>query len=187
MNPRILMLAFGVAVGYVLGTRDGRGRYDAMKAKVTALWEDPRVAKARKDVESYAREQAPIIRERAEAAAKDAAAKTAAAAKDVAAKTTATAKDVAAKTSATARDVAAKVTDVAGDVREQATKVAADAKTQATKVVGDARAQATKVAGDLRDRGEAAVDTAVAAVGNVREAALDAFGTDDGDEPDSKA
>ncbi len=176
MNPRILILAVGVAVGYVLGTRDGRGRYDAMKAKVTALWEDPRVAKARKDVESYAREQAPIIRERAEAAAKDAAAKTAAAAKDVAGRTAATAKDVAAKTTATAKDVAGKVTEVAGDVREQATKVATDVKQQAT-----------KVAGDLRGRGEAAVDTAVAAVGNAREAALDAVDTDEDDKPASNA
>ncbi|NYF10437.1 hypothetical protein HDC94_001593 [Leifsonia sp. AK011] len=70
MNPRILALAAGVAVGYVLGTRAGREKYDAMKAKAIALWEDPRVAKARRDVEEYARQQAPIIRERAEAAAK---------------------------------------------------------------------------------------------------------------------
>ena len=35
MNPRLIMLGLGIAVGYVLGTRDGRERYDAMKAKVT--------------------------------------------------------------------------------------------------------------------------------------------------------
>jgi len=173
MNPRILVLAVGVAIGYVLGTRDGRERYDAMKAKVMGVWEDPRVAKARKDVEAYAREQAPIIRERAEAAARDAAAKTAATAKDVAAKTTATAKDVSARAGATAKDVAAKVSDVASDVRDQATKVA-----------GDARAQAAKVAGDLRDRGETAVDTAVSAVGSAREDAMDSFDDED-DKPAS--
>jgi shikimate dehydrogenase len=37
MNPRILALAAGLAVGYVLGTRAGREKYDAMKAKATAL------------------------------------------------------------------------------------------------------------------------------------------------------
>src|SRR6187402_2090345 len=110
MNPRLLVLAIGVAVGYVLGTRDGRPRYEAMKAKVMGVWEDPRVAKARKDVADYTHEQAPIIRDRAEAAAKDVAAQAAATAKDVAAKTAATAKDVAAKTTSTAKDVAAKTT-----------------------------------------------------------------------------
>ena len=29
MNPRLIMLGLGIAVGYVLGTRDGRERYDA--------------------------------------------------------------------------------------------------------------------------------------------------------------
>lgn len=157
MNPRIFALALGVAIGYVLGTRDGRERYDAMKAKVTALWEDPRVARARKDVEEYARQQAPVIRARAEAAAKDAAAKTAA-----------TAKDVASKTTAAAKDVAAKVTDVAADAREQATKV-----------VGDVRDQATKVAADLRERGEAVVDSAVTAASAARDRVLDALEDDE--------
>ena len=31
MNPRLIMLGLGIAVGYVLGTRDGRERYDAME------------------------------------------------------------------------------------------------------------------------------------------------------------
>ncbi len=136
MNPRILMLGLGIAVGYVLGTRDGRGRYDAMKAKVTALWEDPRVTKARRDVEAYARQQAPVIRERAEAAAKAAPG----AAKDAAAKVSSTAKVAAERVSTTAKDVATR---------------------------------ATKAATDLRERGEAAVDNAVTAVGKTRDRALD--------------
>ena len=159
MNPRIFALGLGVAIGYVLGTRAGRQRYDQMKNAVTALWEDPRVAKARADVESYAKQQAPIIRERAEAAAKDVAAKTSATAKDVAAKTAATAKDVAAKTSSTAKVVASKVADTASDVA----------------------AGASKVAADLRERGEQAVDSAATSVGTVRDAALAAF--DDDDDP----
>ncbi|MEP6480485.1 MAG: protoporphyrinogen oxidase [Rhodoglobus sp.] len=180
MNPRIFVLAFGIAIGYVLGTRDGRERYDAMKARVTKIWEDPRVAKARKDVEAYAREQAPIIRERAETVARDTAARTSAVAKDVAVNTAAVAKDVAAKTTATAKDVAAKTTATAKDVAAKVTDAAGDARVQATKVAGDVREQATKVAGDIRGRGEAAVT----AVGNVRDDALDALDDDD-DKPAS--
>ncbi len=170
MNPRILVLAVGVAIGYVLGARDGRPRYDAIKARLSRLWEDPRVAKARNDVQSYAREQAPIIRDRAEAAAKD-----------VAAKTAATAKDVAAATAATAKDVAAKVTDVTADAREQAGKIVDDVREHASKIVGDSRVQATRIVGDLRASGESAVDTAVSAVGAVRDNAMDV--SDDDDKP----
>lgn len=163
MNPRILMLAAGVAIGYVLGTRDGRERYDAMKAKVTALWEDPRVARARKDVESYARQQAPIIRQRAEAAAKAAPGVVADVAKDVAANVSSTAKDVAANVTTAAKDVAGRVGDVASDVRDQAGKVAAD----------------------LRDRGEAVVDTAVTSAGAARDRILHELDDED-DEPTKK-
>lgn len=153
MNPRILALAVGVAIGYVLGTRDGRARYDQMKAKVTALWEDPRVVRARKDVEAYAREQAPIIRERAEAAAKAAPG----VAKDVAGKVAETAKDVAGQVSDTAKDVSAKATATAKDV---SAKAAATAK-------------------DLRERGEDLVDSAVQAAGKARDAALDIVDDED--------
>ena len=163
MNPRLFALGLGVAIGYVLGTRAGRERYDQMKTAVTALWEDPRVAKARADVETYAKQQAPIIRERAETAAKDVAAKTSAVASDVAAKSAATAKDVAAKTSATAKVVASKVADTANDVA----------------------AGASKVAADLRERGETVVDSAASSVGAVRDAALAAVESDDDDDPKS--
>ncbi|MBU1587727.1 MAG: protoporphyrinogen oxidase [Actinobacteria bacterium] len=166
MNPRILALAVGVAIGYVLGTRDGRARYDQMKAKVTELWEDPRVVRARKDVEAYARQQAPVIRERAEAAAKAAPG----VAKDVAGKVAETAKDVSAKATTAAKDVAGQVAETAKDV---SAKAAATAK--------DVRAQATKVAGDLRERGEELVDSAVESAGKAREAALDTI--DDEDDP----
>lgn len=157
MNPRLFMLGIGIAVGYVLGTRDGRERYDAMKAKVVGLWEDPRVAKARNDMEAYARQQAPIIRERAEAAAKAAPGVVADVAKDVSEKVSATAKDVAEKAAATAKDVASKVTEVASDVRDQA----------------------VKVAGDLRERGEAAVGNVAAAAGEAREKVMDVLDDDD--------
>ena len=169
MNPRLLMLAVGVAIGYVLGTRDGRARYDQMKAKVTTLWEDPRVVKARKDVEAYAREQAPIIRERAEAAAKAAPG----VAKDVAGKVATVATDVSAKAATAAKDVAGQVSDTAKDV---SAKAAATAK--------DVRARAGEVASDLRERGEAAVDSAVETAGKARDAALDVVPDADADDED---
>ncbi|MDF1480090.1 protoporphyrinogen oxidase [Leifsonia sp. H3M29-4] len=153
MNPRIFMLGLGLAVGYVLGTRDGRERYDQMKAWVTGIWEDPRVAKARHDVEVYARQQAPIIRERAEAAAKAAPG----VAKDAATKVAATAKDVAHTVGDTAKDLADRAGDTAKDIADRA----------------------GKLAGDLRERGEAAVDNAVATAGKARERVLDVIDDED--------
>jgi len=198
MNPRIIILAFGVAVGYVLGAREGRERYDLMKAKATQLWEDPRVAKARRDVEAYARTQAPIIRERAEAAAKaapgvakDVAGKVADTAKDVASNVADTAKDVASNVADTAKDVASNVADTAKDVadrvvdttRDVAGKTASTAKDVADKTSAtakDVRDQAGKVAADIRERGETAGATAVVTAGEARDAALDVL--DDADD-----
>lgn len=147
MNPRILALALGVAVGYVLGTRAGREQYDKLKAGVTALWEDPRVAKARKDVEAYARQQAPIIRERAEAAPGF----VADAAKDVADKVSTTAKDVAEKVSTTAKDVAENVQSTAKDVAEKVSTTAKDATTKVTEAAGAARDKALHIMEDDDD------------------------------------
>ncbi|CAN5316389.1 hypothetical protein BH11ACT5_BH11ACT5_13660 [soil metagenome] len=178
MKPRILVLAVGVAIGYVLGTRDGRARYDQMKAKVTELWEDPRVVRARKDVEAYAREQAPIIRERAEAAAKAAPG----VAKDVAGKVATVATDVAGQVAETAKDASTKATATAKDVSAKAAAAAKDVSARATATAKDVRARAGEVASDLRERGEAAVDGAVEAAGKARDAALDVIDDDDADD-----
>ncbi len=128
MSFRLLALGLGIAVGYVLGTRDGRERYNAMKSKVTDFWEDPRVAKARVDVENFAKAQAPVIMERAEAAAKaapgvvaDGAKMTADAAREAADRTAEVAKDVAGRVSATAKDVAEKISDTAKEVVDKVT------------------------------------------------------------------
>lgn len=172
MNPRLMMLGIGIAVGYVLGTREGRERYDAMKAKVTELWENPRVARARKDVEAYARQQAPIIRDRAEAAAKAAPG----VAKDVADKVSATAKDVAGQVSTTAKDVAEKAAATAKDVAEKATATAKDV-----------AEKAKDVATDLRGRGESLVDSAVTTAGEVRDNVLEVIDDDDDDDPKPKS
>lgn len=45
MRGKILLLV-GFGVGYVLGTRDGRERYEQIKAQAKKMWTDPRVQKA---------------------------------------------------------------------------------------------------------------------------------------------
>ena len=168
MNPfKLLPLALGLGIGYVLGTRAGREKYDVLVTRVNGVWESPRVAKARHDVETYAKQQAPVIRERAEAAAKAAPGVIADTAKGVAAKTSEVAKDVADKTSDVAKDVANKTAATAKDV---AAKTTATAKT--------ARTQATKAAADLRERGVDVVDRATQAAGRLRDDALDTEETD---------
>ena len=44
MRGKILLVT-GLAVGYVLGTRAGRERYEEIKAAANKLWNDPRVQK----------------------------------------------------------------------------------------------------------------------------------------------
>jgi hypothetical protein len=183
MNPvKLFPLLVGLGVGYVLGTRAGREKYDALVDRVNGAWESPRVAKARHDVEAYARQQAPIIRERAEAAAKAAPGVIADTAKDVAAKTSDVAKDVAAKTTDVAKDVAEKSTEIAKDVAAKTTATAKDVATKTTATAKTVRTRAVKTATDLRERGEDAVERATVAVGNARDNALD----DTPDEDDAK-
>jgi len=42
MKGKAALLA-GLAAGYVLGTRDGRGRYEQIKTRAQGVWKDPRV------------------------------------------------------------------------------------------------------------------------------------------------
>ncbi|MFT4123214.1 MAG: hypothetical protein QM635_05205 [Microbacteriaceae bacterium] len=124
MGRKLLFLGVGLGVGYLIGARAGREQYERLVTAARGLWDDPRVAKARADVEAYARAQAPVVRDRAEAlahsipehvtegvqkaaeAAASAAGRTTVIAKDSATK----AKDAAAKVAEAARSTAAKVT-----------------------------------------------------------------------------
>jgi hypothetical protein len=64
MKGKLAVLA-GVGVGYVLGTRAGRERYEQIRGGARRLWQDPRVAETRHHAVDIAKDQA--------AAAKDAA------------------------------------------------------------------------------------------------------------------
>lgn len=62
MRGKILILT-GVAVGYVLGARAGRERYEEIKRFTGKLWNDPRVQHQVERVEDYAKDKAPEVAE----------------------------------------------------------------------------------------------------------------------------
>lgn len=56
-----LLLLVGVGVGYVLGSRAGRERYEEIKTAAGRLWNDPRVQRQVKQAESFAKDKAPDV------------------------------------------------------------------------------------------------------------------------------
>jgi hypothetical protein len=64
MRGRILFVV-GLAAGYVLGAKAGRGRYEDIKRVASRLWENPRVQRQVKNVEGravdFAKEKAPEV------------------------------------------------------------------------------------------------------------------------------
>lgn len=69
MRGKILFV-FGLAVGYVLGTRAGRERYEQIRAGAEKVWQDPRVQKQVSTVEEFVKDRAPDLAEKATSAAK---------------------------------------------------------------------------------------------------------------------
>lgn len=69
MRGKILFV-FGLAIGYVFGTRAGRERYEQIKASAEKVWHDPRVQKQVATVEDFVKDKAPDIAEKATTAAK---------------------------------------------------------------------------------------------------------------------
>jgi hypothetical protein len=57
MKGKLAVLA-GVGVGYVLGTRAGRERYEQICDGARRLWQDPRVSQQRHKAAGVARDQA---------------------------------------------------------------------------------------------------------------------------------
>jgi len=70
-----LTLLLAVGIGYVLGARAGRARYDQIKNLAFKVKEDPRVQSAASTVADTARQQAPVVADKVTSAASAAAAK----------------------------------------------------------------------------------------------------------------
>jgi len=62
MKARNLLIV-GLGIGYVLGARAGRERYEEIRDKAQELWHSPQVVRRREEAAAYARRQAPLIRD----------------------------------------------------------------------------------------------------------------------------
>jgi hypothetical protein len=66
MQGRILFVA-GATIGYVLGARAGRRRYDQIKAAADRVWNDRNVQKSVNDVvgtvQDFVKEKAPEVQD----------------------------------------------------------------------------------------------------------------------------
>ncbi|MEQ1735037.1 MAG: YtxH domain-containing protein [Rhodoglobus sp.] len=58
-----ILLVVGLGIGYVLGTRAGRQKYDQMKAAALKLWNDPRVQQRVDDAGDFVKDKAPDVAE----------------------------------------------------------------------------------------------------------------------------
>lgn len=67
-----LLLAAGIGVGFVLGSRAGRQSYETLKGYVQDLWSDPKVQDRVSDIEDTVKEKVPVVQDKAEEALKSA-------------------------------------------------------------------------------------------------------------------
>jgi hypothetical protein len=81
-----ILLVVGLGVGYVLGARAGREKYDELVAKVQKVWSDPRVQKQAANVSDFVKDKAPDVAEFVSANVKKATTRTTTAAKPAARK-----------------------------------------------------------------------------------------------------
>jgi hypothetical protein len=58
-----ILLVVGLGVGYVLGARAGRERYEEIKRAAQKLWSDPRVQKQMSHAEGFVKDKAPDVAE----------------------------------------------------------------------------------------------------------------------------
>jgi len=72
---RKLMLLAAVAVGYVLGARAGRERYDQIMSMMKTIKSNPRVQATAHQAVDLAKEQAPVVADKVTQAATAAASK----------------------------------------------------------------------------------------------------------------
>jgi hypothetical protein len=64
MKGKITLLVGG-AVGYVLGTRAGRERYEQIKSQAQGIWNNPKVQEKAGAATDFAKEKAPILKDTA--------------------------------------------------------------------------------------------------------------------------
>ena len=64
-----LMLLVAAGLGYVLGTRAGRERYDQIMGAMTKIKNDPRVQEKTQQAVDLARQQAPVVADKVTTAA----------------------------------------------------------------------------------------------------------------------
>jgi hypothetical protein len=62
MKGKILFVA-GLGLGYVLGTRAGREKYEQLKSQAMRLWNDPRVQRQVDNAEAFVKDKAPDVAE----------------------------------------------------------------------------------------------------------------------------
>jgi hypothetical protein len=62
VKGKILFVA-GLGLGYVLGTRAGREKYEELRAAALKVWNDPRVQKQVDNVEDFVKDKAPEVAE----------------------------------------------------------------------------------------------------------------------------
>ncbi|MCU1552174.1 MAG: YtxH protein [Glaciihabitans sp.] len=58
-----ILLVVGLGVGYVLGARAGRDRYEEIKNAAQKFWSDPRVQKQVNQAEDFVKDKAPDVAE----------------------------------------------------------------------------------------------------------------------------
>lgn len=202
MRLKILFIV-GLGVGYVLGARAGRPRFEQIRSRATEAWEDPRVQKVVTDAQDFVKETAPIVQEKVVAGTKaavvgaqDAAAHVSDFAKDVTEKVVETTRDVSAKVIETTRDVSGHVAETSKSVTESvvkstkdASEMTKDASRKVAKSAKKASKKVTKTAKEVRDRlldrGEEVVAGVITAAGTARDDAL-ALESDDEKSDDEK-
>lgn len=67
-----VVLATGMAIGFVLGSRAGRDSYEKLKTKANELWNDPKVKEKVSGTTDMLKKKAPGVQEKASATAKKA-------------------------------------------------------------------------------------------------------------------
>ncbi|MBB5634109.1 ElaB/YqjD/DUF883 family membrane-anchored ribosome-binding protein [Cryobacterium mesophilum] len=159
-----LLFIVGLGVGYVLGARAGRPRYEQIKAKATDAWEDPRVQKIVTETQDFFKDAAPVVQEKVVQGAKAA---------------VAGAQDVAAQAAELASDVA----DTVATTSRKASRKAKETSKKVAKAAQDASAAVSKTARNVKDRvvdrGEDVVNGVITAAGTARDGALDVDDSDD--------